>query len=268
MLIVLNLLFWAILIVSLFVIVKTLFQIKKDFSLEGNKRFLIKNFVALIVSLIVAIEILPTAISTSGIYYAKSGNLEKTIFLSKLGSKLTLRRDYKSELLGNVGSCYFYSRDFDNADVYFEKAKSYLKKSGNFIYIEWLYDAGLMYFIKSDFEKANFYNEKVKQYGLLAGSYILQKDYKKALETINEAPETIINCSIKSFVNKKLSNQSESKNEYEKAMTLAQNDLDKNFVSEVSKDFDKHLKGYINYLNSSSAQGTIANLESYIYNLK
>ena len=69
-------------------------------------------------------------------------------------------------------------------------------------------------------------------------------------------------------MNKKLSNQSESKNEYEKAMSLAQNDLDKNFVSEVSKDFDKHLKGYINYLNSSSAQGTLANLESYIYNLK
>lgn len=138
--------------------------------------------------------------------------------LHKLSVKSSILPSVRSYMYNNLGDYYYANYEGEKAVSVFEKSK----------FFDSLYLLCSLYTIKGDYAKGAETCNAVGMHQAESVNYILNKDYKKALEAINlkfEKPENL-NCmdyATRGYIYKKSGKNSESKKDFDKASKMCKN---------------------------------------------
>ena len=148
----------------------------------------------------------------------------------------------KGAYYGLIAREMSFNKQGPKAIEYYNKAYKYI---GSYKYREFWGATFLVYGASGDVNTAIKMAEELKFYDMVSRYYIMEEKYSEAMDAANKCIELSPNKSgcylAKAYINMVLGNKSEEIADYQKALSLAKNDKQKQFVLENKQIREKDL---------------------------
>ena len=149
----------------------------------------------------------------------------------------------KGAYYGLIASEMNINHQGPKAIEYYDKAYKYIK---SYKYKQVWATAFLIYYYAGDTEKALKIAEELEAYVFIARHYIIEQKYPEALnaanKSIKKAPDWFSCYLTRAYINMVLGNKSEELADYQKALSLAKDEKQKQSIREYKQLRDKQLE--------------------------
>lgn len=202
------------------------------------------KIISIIVSVLLMWQIIPCAFCLKSDIAQYNSQYDKGIKYMEMAVNTAVIPWQKGIYYSKLADCYFVLKQGKLIIENFDKAYKYIKSYS--IYKPFGYHSMLAYNAAGDYETYLKILKELKLYRFLAiYEVILNNDYKAALEYANLAVESgsqsVYDYATRASINYKLNNKSEEHKDYQKALELAKNQAESNYVKGYKAIIDKEV---------------------------